>query len=442
MRTPHAAYYSPPNLPQTPPPSSPERSRSIHGSPRGRSKTRGRADEKDSNTKPSGNTSTTKQVKRSRSPVKRILGLGKDTPTREPKTPIAAEPRTPTAASSTKKSSLKQWSDKIRHGFLVGTAPIYVNSANVMQSVDQDEIQREAEIEEYLVDASKPEPPSTFPISLDPAYQARLQADIELLICVSANKFLLHEAQSGRIAKDTVNKIRRTWEARNLPQVLEYHYDQATQRELILANFRNVQFTGQIGNDPVALNSIMLSWGSLAKEMSVRTFCTADSAIKKQLHDAQRVLELLGAPLITCLAFEQLHVKALAMMTKRQKERLARQQAGNGGHTRNTSNVSKASYSQKGPYPRRDYSVASQYIPYHRRNLSEGSMGIIRGVEEETIEDKIRRMNVTPGPPPQISMRKTTGAAGAVINGSQNSSPSPSRYGRGYDGSGPRYREV
>ena len=229
---------------------------------------------------------------------------------------------------------------------------------------------------------------------------------------------------------------------KNLPQVLEYHYDQATQRELLLANFRSVQFSGQIGNDPVALNSTMLSWGTLAKEMSVRTFCSADSAIKKQLHDAQRILEMLGAPLITCLAFEQLHVKALAMMTKRQKERLVRRQAGHEGHARNTSNVSKASYSRKGPVPRRDYSVVSQYIPYHRHNLSEGSMGVIGGVEEETIEDKIRRMNVTPAPPLQIKMRRTAGAGGAAIGGSQNSSPSPPRYGQGYGDSRMRYREV
>ena len=371
--------------------------------------------------------SSSKQVKRSRSPVKRLLGIGKNTPENGPKTPVPADPKTPTAASSTKKSSLKQWSDKIRHGFL---------------SIDHEEVQREADIEEYLQEAAQAEPPSTFPISLDPAYQSRLQADIELLICVSANKFILHEAQQGRISKDTVNKIRRSWEAKNLPQVLEYHYDQGTQRELILLNFRTVQFHGQFANDPVALNSTMLSWGTLAKEMSVRTFCSADSAIKKQLHDAQRVLEMLGAPLITCLAFEQLHVKALAMINKRQKERLARQQAENGGHMRNTSNVSKASYSQKGPYPRRDYSVASQYIPHHKRNLSEGSYGVIRGAEEETIEDKIRRMNVTPAPPPQMKMRKPAGAGGAVMGGSQNSSPSPSRHARAYDGSRGRFREV
>ena len=274
---------------------------------------------------------------------------------------------------------------------------------------------------------------------MDPAYQARLQADVELLICVSSNKFILHEAQRGRISKDTVTKVRRSWEARNLPQVLEYHYDQATQRELILANFRTVHFNGQFANDPVALNSTMLSWGTLAKEMSVRTFCSADSAIKKQLHDSQRVLEMLGAPLITCLAFEQLHVKALANMTKRQKERLARSQAQHKGHTRNTSNVSKASYSQKGPYPRRDYSVASQYIPNHKRDLSEGSFGVIQGVEQETIEDKIRRMNITPAPPPEVRMRKATGAEGAMMKGSQNSSPSPARYGRNFDSSRGRY---
>jgi hypothetical protein len=313
---------------------------------------------------------------------------------------------------------------------------------NDIQSADQEEVRREEEVEAYMEDVSTPEPPSTFPISLDPAYQARLQADVELLICVSANKFLLHEAHHGRISKDSVNKVRRAWESRNLPQVLEYHYDQATQRELILANFRTIRFHGQFANDPVALNSAMLSWGTLAKEMSVRTFCTADSAVKKQMHDAQRVLEMLGAPLVTCLAFEQLHVRALAAMTKRQKERWVRKQADSRGHARNVSNISKASRSQNGPYPRRDYSDASQWLPHHRRNLSEGDFGEIKGAEEETIEEKLRRMNTTPAPPPELMMRKATGAANAFMR-SQNSSPSPSRYGHRYNrsmgGSSGRY---
>ena len=119
IRNSHAVYYTPPNLPQTPPPFIAERSRSTYGSPRGRSKNREPAEEVDLGQFSSRTGSPVKQVKRSRSPVKRLLGLGKSTPTKEPQTGVAAEPQTPTAASSTKKSSLKQWSDKFRHGFLV-----------------------------------------------------------------------------------------------------------------------------------------------------------------------------------------------------------------------------------------------------------------------------------------------------------------------------------
>ena len=437
-----AAYYTPPNLPQTPPPSSPERSRSRQDSSRGRSKTRQTAEQEEDVYFRLESISPRKHVKRSRSPVKRLLGIGKtppplepsSSPRQEPKTPTAHEPKTPTAATS-KKSSLKHWGDKFRHGFLANTSPAMATSSDNWESADQEEVRREAEIEEYMATATEPEPPSSFPISLDPAYQARLQADIELLICVSANKFLLHEAKAGRISKDTVNRIRRSWESRNLPQVLEYHYDQTTQRELILANFRTVQFQGQFRNDFIALNSTMLSWDTLAKEMSIRTFCSADSAIKKQLHDAQRVLEMLGSPLVTCLAFEQLHIKALEMMTKCQKERFARKKAQQAtkGHTRNISGVSNTSRKQHGPYPRRDYSEKSQYIPHHRRELSEGSLGEIKGATQESVEDKIARMNVTPMPPAEIMMRKAIGAS-VVVTGSQNSSPTPSR-GHRYHGS-------
>jgi hypothetical protein len=254
------------------------------------------------------------------------------------------------------------------------------------------------------------------------------------MICVSANKFILEEAQHGRISKDTVNKIRRAWEQKNLPQVLEYHYDQTTQRHLILANFRTIEFRGPFANDAMQLNSAMLSWASLAKEMSIRTFCSADSAIKKQLHDAQRVLEMLGAPLLTCLAFEQLHVKALAVMAKRQRDRWEREQAGAIDHSRKSSNVSRSSLDRKGPHPRRDYSAASHWTPIpHGRNLSEGSFGVIRTLEEESVEEKMKRMNVSPVPPLQIRVRKATGAnaaLGGASVGSKNSSPS--RYGRSY----------
>jgi hypothetical protein len=120
----HAAYYSPPGLPQTPPPSSPAKSRSRQESSRGRSRSRELNGEIGDDV---GDISPSKRSKRSRSPVKRLLGIGKSARSQESRASVMQEPntpcregqKTPTAASSTKKSSLKQWSDKFRHGFLV-----------------------------------------------------------------------------------------------------------------------------------------------------------------------------------------------------------------------------------------------------------------------------------------------------------------------------------
>ena len=59
----------------------------------------------------------------------------------------------------------------------------------------------------------------------------------------------------------------------------------------------------------------------MAKEMSIRTFCTPDSVIKKQFHGAYKVLELLGAPAASFIAFNQLHRETLQTMEQRQAEK-------------------------------------------------------------------------------------------------------------------------
>ena len=61
--------------------------------------------------------------------------------------------------------------------------------------------------------------------------------------------------------------------------------------------------------------------------MSVRTFCNPDSVIKKHMHDTHKVLEMLGAPLVTFLAFQELQVKALATIRETQKKKAENTQA-------------------------------------------------------------------------------------------------------------------
>ena len=58
----------------------------------------------------------------------------------------------------------------------------------------------------------------------------------------------------------------------------------------------------------------------MAKEMSVRTFCAPDSQVRKHMHDAHKILEMLGAPLVTFLAFQELQLKTLAKFNEAAKQ--------------------------------------------------------------------------------------------------------------------------
>lgn len=160
---------------------------------------------------------------------------------------------------------------------------------------------------------------TTAPITLDPTTQAKLYSELELMICNTANEFLLHQYYDNRVSQESIKKINSFWGSKNRPRVTEFHFDQTTQRELILANLRTLQFRGECSANPVLLHSNLQNWKAIAKEMSVRTFCLPDSAIRKHLHDMQKLLEMLDAPISTLEAFHTLQVQVQGDIIKRLK---------------------------------------------------------------------------------------------------------------------------
>ncbi|PGH34258.1 hypothetical protein GX50_02935 [[Emmonsia] crescens] len=172
------------------------------------------------------------------------------------------------------------------------------------------------------VKKSKERMQSTFPISLDPPTQAKLYSEVELMICVTANKFLLNQHKDGRISLDSVTKVTNFWTSKNRPQVVQFQFDQLTQRDLVIYNLRTFKFHGECAQNVVALNATLRNWKAIAKEMSVRTFCTPDSVIRKHMHDTHKILEMLGAPLVTFLAFQELQVNTLSLMKQEQEKKM------------------------------------------------------------------------------------------------------------------------
>jgi len=168
---------------------------------------------------------------------------------------------------------------------------------------------------------SKSPSKSKFHVSLSPPIQAKLYSEMELMICATANQYLNVQKDEGRMSIESVTKVMQYWASKNRPQVIEFMFDQATQRDLVLYNLKTFRFYGPNADNIVSMNSMMQSWKTLAREMSVRTFCTPDSVIRKHMHDCYKILEMLGAPLVTFLAFQEIQVKALKVMREEQKKR-------------------------------------------------------------------------------------------------------------------------
>lgn len=141
------------------------------------------------------------------------------------------------------------------------------------------------------------------------------------MICATANQYLNVQQQEGRMSVESVARVTEFWISKNRPQVIEFMFDQATQRDLVLYNLKTFRFYGPNAGNILSMNSMMQSWKTLAREMSVRTFCAPDSVIRKHTHDCHRILEMLGASLVTFLAFQELQVKALKIMMDQQKKK-------------------------------------------------------------------------------------------------------------------------
>ncbi|KAL8657866.1 MAG: hypothetical protein Q9226_001499 [Calogaya cf. arnoldii] len=166
-----------------------------------------------------------------------------------------------------------------------------------------------------------PRPPSKFPVSLSPPEQAKFYSEAELMICATANRYLITQQEEGRMSYESIKKITDLWSQKNRPQVIEFMFDQLTQRDLILYNLNTFRFYGPNAENLVSMHGMMQAWKTLAKEMSVRTFCAGDSTIRKQMQDIYKILEMLGAPMVTFLAFQQIQVKTLKRMREQQQVR-------------------------------------------------------------------------------------------------------------------------
>ena len=130
----------------------------------------------------------------------------------------------------------------------------------------------------------------------------------------TANTFLMNQFSQGRMDIDSIKKIVEGWKNKGRPIVIEFMYDQATQRELVLANQHSFRFNGQNSGSEMRINSMLYNWKQVANLMLIRTFCNADTVILKLLFDIEQILELLGAVEPMMIRLQQIRATSTEMM--------------------------------------------------------------------------------------------------------------------------------
>ncbi|KAF7950396.1 hypothetical protein EAE96_007682 [Botrytis aclada] len=135
---------------------------------------------------------------------------------------------------------------------------------------------------------------SVLSISINPYEQARYLVELELMIVHTANTFLMIQFSQGRMSIDSIKKTVDTWKNKGRPAVVEFMYDQGTQRDLVATNQYNFRFHGNRVGDDVRISSMLYNWKQVASLMSIRTFCNADTVLLKLVFDVEQILELIG----------------------------------------------------------------------------------------------------------------------------------------------------
>lgn len=288
-----------------------------------------------------GLSSDKKARPRSRSPVKRLLGMVKSSSTNH--IPTDDSHSKPIHSSSPNKKKWKELSHKMRHGFLTAD----------LEQLDQEEMMAQYMSSNADVNAVRIITPpsrgdrSTFPVSLKSAGQNILWSELEFALIETANTFLKNEFEAGRLTRDSILRVKNQWKARNRPQVVEFYYDLATQCELIIANLRSIKLYSDYCQDAVMLNSVLHQWKILVRELSVKTLCMPDSVVRRWIHDGRRVLELLGAPHQCLLKFDKVSILCVSVINSHERERAKQRKVSNEADTITTHRRSASDGSQK-----------------------------------------------------------------------------------------------
>lgn len=149
------------------------------------------------------------------------------------------------------------------------------------------------------------------PIYLDPALQACIMAELNLLISTATNNFLLEEADAGRLDPQVIEKAKKDYKAKHGVDVVEFLFDTVTQYQVVKANYENVMFHEELEENMFAIMVGMEKWGNIVAIISKGILCNTHETITRCVYGMRTPLLMLRAPWTAITALYAIQLKTL-----------------------------------------------------------------------------------------------------------------------------------
>jgi hypothetical protein len=119
--------------------------------------------------------------------------------------------------------------------------------------------------------------------------------ELNLLVSAVCNKFLVAEADAGRLDAEVVAKFMVDYEAEHRTHILEFQFDTLTQYELERDNFETVLFDEQYEQNAWKILQVWTIWGHLVRGIAAGHHCHSDRKLAGWVGGVSDVLYLLRA---------------------------------------------------------------------------------------------------------------------------------------------------
>lgn len=153
-------------------------------------------------------------------------------------------------------------------------------------------------------------------ISLNPREQSLLYCELEFILTTALSSYINCQFNAGRLSPEKLKRIADGWQQRGRPKVVGFRYDLETQLDLVRMHVGQFRFYSRQVTE-AAIFGIIDMMRVNSRAMRIRTYCTPDTVVSKQILDTQALLNVIGCS-------EDEHV-ALASVTQFYKDAIARE---------------------------------------------------------------------------------------------------------------------